>query len=57
MPGHVRLQPQDFYFNDLLADCCRSVQSLATARKIRLDRRCAGDVAVSAATRNCCAAS
>jgi heavy metal sensor kinase len=42
--GHVRLQPQDFYFNDLLADCCRSVQSLASARKIQLEWRCAGDV-------------
>jgi heavy metal sensor kinase len=42
--GHVRLQPQDFYFNDLLAECCRSVQSLAGARKIQLEWRSAGDV-------------
>ncbi|MBZ5619010.1 MAG: HAMP domain-containing protein [Acidobacteriia bacterium] len=42
--GYVRLQPQDFYFNDLLADCCRSVQALASARNIELEWRCAGDV-------------
>jgi heavy metal sensor kinase len=42
--GYVRLQPQDFYFNDLLADCCRSVQSLASARKIQLECHSAGDV-------------
>ncbi len=42
--GHVRLQPQDFYFNDLLADSCRSVQSLASARKIELEWRSAGDI-------------
>lgn len=41
--GHVRLQPQDFYFNDLLADCCRSVQALASARHIELECRSAGD--------------
>jgi len=42
--GHVRLQTQDFYFNDLLTECCRSVQSLAAARKIQLEYRPAGDV-------------
>jgi len=42
--GKVRLQPQDFYFNELLGDCCRSVQSLASARQIHLECQCAGDV-------------
>ncbi|HLK61856.1 MAG TPA: heavy metal sensor histidine kinase [Bryobacteraceae bacterium] len=42
--GHVRIQPQDLYLNDLLADCCRSVQSLASARKIHLECQPAGDV-------------
>ena len=37
--GHVRLQAQEFYFNDLLAECCRSVQALAAARNIRLECR------------------
>jgi heavy metal sensor kinase len=34
--GHVRLQTVDFYLNELLADCCRSVQTLAAARQIAL---------------------
>ena len=42
--GHVRLQPRDFYFNDLLAECCRSVQALANARHIELEWQCAGDM-------------
>src|SRR5262249_58664687 len=29
--GHVRLEIREFYFNDLLGECCRSVQSLAAA--------------------------
>ena len=42
--GHVTLQLQEFYFNDLLAECCRSVQALAAARRIELSFECAGDV-------------
>ena len=30
--GHVQLQTHDFYLNELLAECCRSVQGLAGAR-------------------------
>ena len=37
--GRVRLQVEDFYLNELLADCCRSVQPLAAARSIALDCR------------------
>lgn len=42
--GHVKLQVQEFYFNDLLAECCRSVQALAAARNIKLDCRSTEDV-------------
>jgi len=45
--GHVRLQVREFYFNDLLAECCRSVQSLAAARRIDLECRAGGDVPFS----------
>jgi heavy metal sensor kinase len=41
--GRVKLQAQQFYWNDLLAECCRSVQSLAGARRIDLECRCAAD--------------
>jgi two-component system, OmpR family, sensor kinase len=41
--GRVTLQAQEFYWNDLLSECCRSVQSLAMARKIELECRCAAD--------------
>jgi signal transduction histidine kinase len=41
--GHVTLQVQDFYLNDLLAECCRSAQAIAGARRIELECRCAGD--------------
>ncbi len=42
--GHVKLQRQDFYFNDLLMECCRSVQALAAAREIRLECQTAEDI-------------
>ncbi|HWC98761.1 MAG TPA: heavy metal sensor histidine kinase [Candidatus Sulfopaludibacter sp.] len=42
--GNVRLQVQEFYFNDLLAECCRSVQALSSARGIRLECRVGEDV-------------
>ena len=41
--GHVTLQVQDFYLNDLLAECCRSAQAIAGARRIELECRCVGD--------------
>jgi heavy metal sensor kinase len=41
--GRVKLQAQEFYWNDLLGECCRSVQSLAVAREIELECRCAAD--------------
>jgi len=41
--GRVKLQAQEFYWNDLLSECCRSVHSLAVAREIELDCRCAAD--------------
>jgi heavy metal sensor kinase len=41
--GRVKLQAQEFYWNDLLSECCRLVQSLAGARQIDLECRCAGD--------------
>ena len=41
--GRVKLQAQAFYWNDLLSECCRSVQSLAAARQIDLECRCAAD--------------
>ena len=43
--GRVKLQVQEFYLNDLLAECCRSVQTLAGARHISLECLCRDDVA------------
>ncbi|HJT88613.1 MAG TPA: heavy metal sensor histidine kinase [Bryobacteraceae bacterium] len=43
--GRVQLQLQEIYLNDLLAECCRSVQSLALARQIEIQCHCAEDVA------------
>ncbi len=40
--GHVRLQTHDFYLNELLAECCRSVQGLAGTRGLALEC-CAGN--------------
>jgi two-component system OmpR family sensor kinase len=42
--GRVQLRIEELYLNDLLAECCRSVQPLAAARQIELTCRCAGDV-------------
>jgi heavy metal sensor kinase len=42
--GRVRLQVQEFYLNDLLADCCRSVQPLAASRNIALACRAPADM-------------
>jgi two-component system OmpR family sensor kinase len=35
--GHVQLQMHDFYLNELLAECCRSVHGLATTRGLTLE--------------------
>ena len=43
--GRVRLQVQEFYLNDLLAECCRAAQTLAGARRIDLECRPGDDVA------------
>lgn len=42
--GRVQLRIEELYLNDLLAECCRSVQPLAAARQIDLQCRCTGDV-------------
>lgn len=42
--GRVKLRTQPFYWNDLLSDCCRSMQSIATARRIHLAYRAAPDM-------------
>jgi len=41
--GHVKLQVQEFYLNDLLSECCRSVQALAAAKDLTLECRCGDD--------------
>jgi heavy metal sensor kinase len=43
--GHVSLYVEEFYVNDLLAECCRSIQTKAIAKKIDLECRCPEDVA------------
>ncbi len=35
--GRVRLQEEDFYFNELVAECCRSLAPLAATRRIRVE--------------------
>ena len=35
--GHVTVRAQEFYLNDLLADCCRSMQAKAGAKQIDLE--------------------
>jgi heavy metal sensor kinase len=42
--GRVTLEVQEFYFNDLLADCCRSMQTMAAASGVALECRSPGDV-------------
>ena len=42
--GHVRLQTHDFYLNELLAECCRSVQGLAGTRGLALECCAGGDL-------------
>jgi heavy metal sensor kinase len=43
--GHVSLRVEEFYLNDLLADCCRAFQVAASIKKVSLDCLCPGDVA------------
>jgi two-component system OmpR family sensor kinase len=42
--GRVKLQTQNFYWNDLLTECCRVMQSLAGERRIELTCRAASDM-------------
>jgi heavy metal sensor kinase len=42
--GHVQLQTHGFYLNELLAECCRTVQGLAGARGITLECRAGNDL-------------
>ena len=42
--GRVQLRVEELYLNDLLAECCRFVQPLATAREIELQCRSGEDV-------------
>ena len=42
--GHVALQTTSFYLNELLAECCRSVQGLAHARGLHLECRAGEDL-------------
>jgi two-component system OmpR family sensor kinase len=44
--GHAQLHVEQLYLNDLLSECCRSVQPLAAARNIELECRSGEDVAV-----------
>ena len=54
--GRVKLQVEEFYFNDLLADCCRSIGALAAARRIRAGLPPVKPTPPFAVTSNCCAA-
>ena len=42
--GHVKLRIQEFYLNELLADCCRSVGPLAASRQLAVACQCPDDV-------------
>ncbi|PWU00844.1 MAG: hypothetical protein C5B51_24195 [Terriglobia bacterium] len=44
--GHVQLQLEELYLNDLLAECCRSLQPLAAARNVELSCVAGEDLAV-----------
>ncbi|HXK02220.1 MAG TPA: ATP-binding protein [Verrucomicrobiae bacterium] len=45
--GRVRLQVRNFYLNELLGDCCRSVQALAAARSLTIECRPSDDLEYS----------
>jgi heavy metal sensor kinase len=42
--GHVNLRVEEFYLNDLLAECCRSVRGAAGVKNITLECDSPGDV-------------
>lgn len=42
--GHVNLCIEEFYLNDLLAECCRAFQTAAAVKQIDLECSCPGDV-------------
>jgi two-component system, OmpR family, sensor kinase len=42
--GHVNLRLEEFYLNDLLAECCRSAQTAARAKNVDLECRSPEDV-------------
>jgi len=42
--GHVKLQIEEFYWNDLLAECCRSLEARARTRTIALECCCGEDI-------------
>ena len=42
--GRVKLDAHEFYFNDLLSECCRSMQTLAGASDVTLECHATGDV-------------
>lgn len=42
--GPVEMRKEELYLNDLLAECCRSVQGLAGAKQIHLECSCSEDV-------------
>ena len=44
--GRVKMHVQEFYLNDLLAECCRAVHSLSAARRIALDSRSTDDAPI-----------
>ncbi len=43
--GHVNLRIEEFYLNDLLAECCRALQAASDAKNIDLQCACPGDIA------------
>jgi heavy metal sensor kinase len=43
--GRVKLRVEEFYLNDLLAECCRSAQTLAVARHLTIECPAHDDVA------------
>ena len=42
--GRVMLHVEEFYFNDLLTECCRSIQARAAGKGITLECRAGADV-------------
>ena len=44
--GHVQLRMEPLYVNDLVAECCRSLQPLARAHDVALEFQAEGDITV-----------